>query len=251
MSKTELIESAKKPPGVSDGAHAEYLERMDVLTGRVDAAMEARSDLAALIGNNPLQVMYDNHRNHAMFVYNVLNTGEHAVLVSILPWVYRSYRSRGFSLDYFPAVLRTWREVIDEVLSETAAREIGEVYRWMIDHHDDVAAASVSEGFFRGSVSPERQSEVKSLVVGLVRGDYGSGVARARELVREVSELPGYYLGGLQPAMYEVGELWEKNEISVAQEHLATAIANRIMSSLYPMVVEGQRICGLTHNAAL
>ncbi|WP_078411960.1 cobalamin B12-binding domain-containing protein [Priestia abyssalis] len=35
------------------------------------------------------------------------------------------------------------------------------------------------------------------------------------------------------PAMYEIGELWEKNEISVADEHLATGICDFVLSRLF------------------
>ncbi len=35
----------------------------------------------------------------------------------------------------------------------------------------------------------------------------------------------------LTPAMYRIGELWEKNEISVAEEHLATAVCDFVLSA--------------------
>ena len=38
---------------------------------------------------------------------------------------------------------------------------------------------------------------------------------------------------GIQPAMYQVGELWSQGRISVAQEHLATAIAQRLLVVTY------------------
>lgn len=36
----------------------------------------------------------------------------------------------------------------------------------------------------------------------------------------------------LTPSMYHIGELWENNEISVADEHLATALCDYILSRL-------------------
>ena len=36
------------------------------------------------------------------------------------------------------------------------------------------------------------------------------------------------------PALYSIGHLWEANHISVAEEHVATAIVGRVMASLYP-----------------
>jgi methanogenic corrinoid protein MtbC1 len=41
------------------------------------------------------------------------------------------------------------------------------------------------------------------------------------------------YLEVFQPAMREVGRLWQENRITVADEHLATAITQAAMSRLY------------------
>lgn len=37
----------------------------------------------------------------------------------------------------------------------------------------------------------------------------------------------------LKPAMYEIGYLWERNKITVATEHMASAITESIMNELY------------------
>lgn len=41
----------------------------------------------------------------------------------------------------------------------------------------------------------------------------------------------------MKPALYKVGELWEFNKISVATEHLASAIVEAILNELYPQVI--------------
>lgn len=44
------------------------------------------------------------------------------------------------------------------------------------------------------------------------------------------------YLHVFQPAQREIGLLWQKNEVSVAQEHYCTAATQMIMSQLYPRI---------------
>jgi methanogenic corrinoid protein MtbC1 len=44
----------------------------------------------------------------------------------------------------------------------------------------------------------------------------------------------------MKPALYEVGKLWEHNKISVATEHLATAISEGILNSLYTSIIPWQ-----------
>lgn len=41
------------------------------------------------------------------------------------------------------------------------------------------------------------------------------------------------YLRVIQPSMHEIGSLWQQNRITVADEHLATAITQAVMARLY------------------
>ena len=45
--------------------------------------------------------------------------------------------------------------------------------------------------------------------------------------------LPVLYLEVFQPALREIGRLWQENQITVAEEHLATAITQLAMGRLY------------------
>jgi methanogenic corrinoid protein MtbC1 len=49
------------------------------------------------------------------------------------------------------------------------------------------------------------------------------------------------YLDVLQPVQREIGRLWQLHRISVAQEHLCTAITQLVMSQLYPRLFSGKR----------
>lgn len=44
--------------------------------------------------------------------------------------------------------------------------------------------------------------------------------------------VPQLYQRVIAPAMYRVGQLWEKGAISVADEHLATALTHRVLAAL-------------------
>ncbi|MBC7962645.1 MAG: cobalamin B12-binding domain-containing protein [Steroidobacteraceae bacterium] len=55
--------------------------------------------------------------------------------------------------------------------------------------------------------------------------------------------IPGIYMDVFQEALYEIGRLWETNQITVADEHMGTAITQYVMSNLYQFfeVAERQR----------
>lgn len=45
--------------------------------------------------------------------------------------------------------------------------------------------------------------------------------------------IPGIYVDVFQETLYEIGRLWETNRITVADEHMGTAITQYVMSNLY------------------
>jgi MerR family transcriptional regulator, light-induced transcriptional regulator len=73
-------------------------------------------------------------------------------------------------------------------------------------------------------------------VDAVVAGD----LATAERLLDGV-DVRTLYLEVLQPALYEIGRRWEEAEISVAQEHLATATTQSLMARLTERLDGGAR----------
>ena len=51
-------------------------------------------------------------------------------------------------------------------------------------------------------------------------------------------DMKDLYVHLFQRALYQVGELWENNKISVATEHIATAITEGLLTLVYPKIFE-------------
>lgn len=49
--------------------------------------------------------------------------------------------------------------------------------------------------------------------------------------------IPQLYEQLLKRALYQVGSLWEANQISVATEHLATAVTEGLLNSIYALII--------------
>lgn len=45
------------------------------------------------------------------------------------------------------------------------------------------------------------------------------------------------YINVFQPAMHEIGRLWETKQITVAQEHVATSITKRVMAQIHVLTM--------------
>lgn len=54
--------------------------------------------------------------------------------------------------------------------------------------------------------------------------------------------VPTIYLEVLQPVMYELGRLWQTNEIDIGTEHYCTAATQLLMAHLFPKALEQERV---------
>jgi methanogenic corrinoid protein MtbC1 len=84
------------------------------------------------------------------------------------------------------------------------------------------------------AVEPTNSTELLSSYLGAIReGDR----RRAFEIIDNARssglDLGTLYVGVFQPALREIGRLWQENQISVADEHLATAITQAAMARAY------------------
>ena len=70
----------------------------------------------------------------------------------------------------------------------------------------------------------------------LRRGDRHAAYRALDEALDDGRELGQVYLEVVQPAMREIGRLWQEDELTVAEEHLATAITESAMSRMFERV---------------
>ncbi|MFW6064917.1 MAG: cobalamin B12-binding domain-containing protein [Candidatus Natronoplasma sp.] len=75
----------------------------------------------------------------------------------------------------------------------------------------------------------------------LLEGDKEGCTEIVESLLDEDIDIEDLYTDLIQRSMYEVGELWESGDISVATEHLATSITERILTLVYPKILSSTR----------
>jgi len=231
---TNLFSSLTDIHAASPDAALAYEKASSSLVDYVNRDLEATPKVLELIGGNPLSLMRNNHSNHAAFMATVFKIGSHELLAKTIPWVYRAYRARGFSYDYFPVELAAWKRAAKEHLTGDHATQIIEIYDWMIRHHEDMIRLSVSGEGLSFSLQGEANAMQEVLLPLLLHGDSKGALRLATQSVQTKDDVKHFYLDVICPVMYRIGLLWERNEISVAEEHVATALVGRITAALYP-----------------
>jgi len=83
------------------------------------------------------------------------------------------------------------------------------------------------------------QNSISELLSFLLKGDRQGAANVVNGLLENGEEVQHIYENTIKPAMYRVGEMWERGEISVASEHLASAIVESILGQLYYKIISG------------
>lgn len=79
---------------------------------------------------------------------------------------------------------------------------------------------------------PAPRLELEGLVSSLVRGRHEEILELIRGTLDGESSYTDVAVHVIQPAMYDVGRLWHERKVSVAQEHLATATSQYVLSEV-------------------
>ena len=131
MDKKFLLETAQQLQQVSVKTSEEYQQKGEQLISKINKLMLERQDIENLVGKNNLNMMKDNHANHVRFISSMLKHHNPEVLVETVLWVFRAYRSHGFTTNYWAAQLNTWIQIYKADLSPKCYEEIYPLYEWM------------------------------------------------------------------------------------------------------------------------
>jgi len=81
----------------------------------------------------------------------------------------------------------------------------------------------------------------KKFLEYLLSGDRPSCSKYAHDYIQQNHTIPELYENVLKTSLYDVGKLWEYNQISVATEHLAAAIAEAILNEFYQDIASNNK----------
>ncbi|MFW6269267.1 MAG: cobalamin B12-binding domain-containing protein [Bacillota bacterium] len=224
-------------PVIEDETVADYIKNKKYLVKMVNDKLSHRTDIKKLIGGNSLDLMFSNHENHFQFMTNIFKLNQFKLLKKTIPWVYRNYMYKGFSSDYFLVELKNWMIAIDKYLKPDNALIINEIYSWMLENHEQFINLSRKTENNIPSISDKHKKIYKPFLQGLLEGDHYQCLNLSKKNVNSREELKEFFSGVIKPSMYEIGLLWERNELSVAEEHLASSIVSRVISALYSRLI--------------
>jgi len=107
-----------------------------------------------------------------------------------------------------------------------------------------LVSSFIQAGCSACSGAPEQQAQARDEQTGLglsqrlflqaiLKGQRKAATTIMSEALREGHPVVDIYIEVFQESLYQVGRLWESNKITVAEEHMATAITQYVVAQTY------------------
>lgn len=114
---------------------------------------------------------------------------------------------------------------------------------WRI-REDDLKSFATRSKPTSGRSSRRQVNYADRLIAPLIQGDEAGSWSVIEGAMASGAEPEALYLTALAPAMREIGERWERGVVTVAEEHRAAAVMQRLVGRLGPMMRRAGRTRG-------
>lgn len=227
--------SATMPPASPAGAHPGLADRLAMLKPRIaeavtDDFLRRHPDWVARFGDRGHLRGVEDAGHHLDFLAGALESGSVAAFEEYARWVARVLAARGIAPAF---VAENLRQIAEALRSHLGADAWAAVDR-------TVAAgclACVSAPPARADDAATDGADGLGLAQGrflqaILRGERRAALGIALEALGTGRPVAEVYTRLFQASLHRVGALWEGNAITVADEHMATAITQQVIAQL-------------------
>jgi methanogenic corrinoid protein MtbC1 len=216
----------------SDG---ETLERFlalrdEAIAHATAASLAAWPDLFARRGPRAREACAEDIAFHLDFLRPALETGDLSPFTTYLGWLAQVLSSRGIAGDSLPRSLDDLAAFFTGRLAGAAAPVVAALTAGRTALDGGLPAPSYDRP------CPDAWEETDPFRKAVLAGQRREASALFNRALDRQGSLPAAEIHVIQPALYEVGRGWQQNRVSVAQEHLATAMAQSLMAQGFARV---------------
>ena len=202
--------------------------RQECIQHVTQAVYDRHAEALARFGPRGRQACSQDIGRHLDCLQAVLQTGETAAFVDYVVWLRGVLHGHGMPAQHLDDALAAMAEHLRSQAGEepgaAAFLVIGEARAALSDKHAVVR-------FGQQRLAPLAQAP--QFQQALLEGRRNQAVNSLSQAMEQGNSLSQAYVQIVQPAMYEIGDLWQRGRITVSQEHLASAISHHAMVGAY------------------
>jgi len=239
VTATALPKSRHEPTVDENFAVAQELRSLAVSVAQSAVARDysRRPALLARYGERGKAAYLQDTQFHLSYLADAISFGRPSIFTDYLGWVVEVLLARGVATEELIENLKCVREVLAETLSGDKLAKLLELLDLALA---EVGGAPATRAYQSSQLLPA-DGRAKRYLDFLLRGERQAAYELVQDALRSGVSIKEIWLRVFQDAQYEVGRLWQSNQISVAQEHYCTAATQIIMSRFYGQIFSATR----------
>jgi len=182
------------------------------------------------------KICREDMEKHLSFLINSIKINTPDVFSNYISWLKGVLEYRGLDTDHTSIALHSlYQQIIklqnlDNDLSDKDWNIALNIILKAIEDYN--APLSTSTHIYKQALLSEHK-KIDLYTKHIIDNNHSQASDIVLDAMIKGSTLTEANMGIIQPSMYEVGNLWRINKVSVAQEHLATAISQHVMTKAY------------------
>jgi methanogenic corrinoid protein MtbC1 len=200
-----------------------------VASRAAETLLESQPELEARFQPDPYAGWMDHFTGRIGQLAAAMSAGAPALFAADVAWARAAFESRAVPIDDLRASLDALEAAVDESLPDHARGACARCF--------ESARARLDEPAPRHSPLEAGTPEARlagEYLVAILEGDRRRAIATVLDAVAGDMTHTDAYLKALVPAEQEIGRMWHAGEMSVGEEHFATATTELVLSLLYP-----------------
>ncbi len=165
--------------------------------------------------------------HHIDFLAGAIESGSLAAFCDYARWCTRLLRGLGMAPKFLAENLQ---QIAQHMAGKVTARGVETIATFT---ESAVAACLQTESITAAGDQSPMESARSIFVQAILRGRRREAVTVAQDAIRQGTAVAEVYMHLFQESLYELGRLWESGQITVAQEHMATATVQYVIAQTY------------------
>jgi len=190
-------------------------------------------ELAGHYGSEGREECLQDAQYHLAYLADAMNARAPELYANYVAWAKVLLGKRGMSAEGLAHHLELTRKVVKDTVK-------GEAGALAVEYIDSglarMPAMPAEIPTYLRATEPHAEL-AREYIDALMNGERHVASQKILHAIDKGVAIKDIYLHVFQPAQYEVGRLWQLNELTVAQEHYCTAATQLIMSQLYPHIL--------------
>lgn len=183
-------------------------------------------DVLLIIGE---EEFYDSLKYHNDLIYSSLLTKNYELFDSFFIWKYSVYHSREIDMDYFKEEFLSWKNSISNYLYPSHASELNMIYDHLLSNQENFKIEALK--IKKIEIKKRYQELYDELLSILLMGEKDKfHQLMEKDLIKFDNNLFLFIEEIVNPLMYQIGQMWQLNQISVAKEHLSTSMIDEVVN---------------------